>query len=354
MHKIQMLMMLCCTVSACWAGTAKTLLDTDNQEVTLKAGDPSLKKWILPETPDAPDDNKPSNDRIMLGKKLFFDPRISKEGNLSCASCHNPSFAWADPVSKPIAVGHQIMPRNTQSIVNSAYNMALLWDGRKDTLDEQAVGPLISPDIMGADINVVIKFLKSVPSYKRDFEKAYPNQEITKPIISKALAAFERSVVVRDTAFDKWLQGDAKAMSPQAVRGFSLFIDPKKASCASCHSAPNFTDNGFHNIGLVSYSDKEADMGRFKQKKVNVLKGAFKTPSLREIAKTAPYFHDGSAPDLITVVNHYDKGGEVKDNISKMIKPLHLDSQEKEDLVAFMKALTAPHKVITVPDLTEE
>jgi cytochrome c peroxidase len=328
--------------------------DADGDSVVLEPGHPSLKKWLLPEKPPAPDDNQPSLERIALGKKLFFDPRLSRDGNQSCGTCHNPSFGWAEPIAKSLGFQNKMMARNSQSLVNSAYNLALLWDGRKDTLDEQAIGPVGAPDIMNADFEKLLPFLKENSVYKKAFEQAYPGQPITKPLISKALASFERTIIVKNTPFDRWIGGDSQALTPQEIRGFRVFIDPDKGSCASCHAAPNFTDNGFHNIGLSSFGDKEADIGRFKHKKVKVLKGAFKTPSLRNVSRTAPYFHDGSAPDLMHVIEHYVKGGVVKENISKQMKPLNLSDAEQKDLVAFLKALTAPYQPVELPNLTED
>ncbi|MES2206521.1 MAG: cytochrome c peroxidase [Pseudomonadota bacterium] len=330
------------------------VIDTDRDSIVLRAGDPSLKKWVLPEKPSAPKDNLLTPERVDLGKKLFFDPRLSREGNLACVSCHNPSFGWAEPISKSIGFQGKAMTRNAQSLSNIAYNTTLLWDGRKETLDEQAIGPVGAADIMNADFDKLLGFLKTDKDYKKSFELAYPGEAITKPIISKALASFERTLIIRDTPFDRWIGGDASAMSEQAIRGFRVFIDPQKGNCASCHAAPNFVDNGFHNIGLPSFGDKEPDMGRFKQRKVAVLKGAFKTPAIRDIARTAPYFHDGSAKDLMAVVEHYVKGGIVKENISKQLKPLTLTQQEKEDLVMFMKALSAPYRPVQAPDLVSE
>jgi len=167
--------------------------------------------------------------------------------------------------------------------------------------------------------------------------------------VSKAIASFERTAISRNSPFDKWVKGDAKAMTAQQVKGFEVFAG--KGNCMACHSGANFTDNGFHNLGLASWGAAEPDMGRYAIKPVNAMKGAFKTPTLRDIARTAPYFHDGSAQTLMDVVEHYDTGGTVKTNLSPNMKPLNLTQDEKLALVAFMEALTSPYKPVKVPAL---
>lgn len=159
------------------------------------------------------------------------------------------------------------------------------------------------------------------------------------------------TIVSRDSPFDRWVAGDATALTPQQVQGFGVFIDPKKGNCSVCHSGANFTDNGFHNLGLASWGEKDPDMGRFTQKPIARMKGAFKTPTVREAARTAPYFHDGSAATLAAVVEHYAKGGVVKDNLSPNMKSLDLSAEEKAALVDFMQALSSPHSSVELPRL---
>jgi cytochrome c peroxidase len=321
-------------------------------KLVLKAGDPSLKEWMLPAAP-APENNKPNAARVDLGRHLFFDPRLSGEGNMSCGTCHNPALGWSDGLPTAKGVKSAVLGRASPTIINSAFGGIMMWDGRKKDLEEQAMGPMEANVEMNMDTARLFKWLNESPGYRKLFEAAYPGEGINAATLSKGMATFERTVVMNDTPFDKWLAGDAKAMTAQQVHGFDIFLDASKGNCAACHSAPNFTDDGFHNVGLASWGNSNPDMGRFAQKPLARLKGAFKTPQLRGIALTAPYFHDGSAKMLKDVVNHYAKGGEVTTNIDTSIRPLNLSEQDKEDLVAFLNALTGTTPAVTIPTLPQ-
>ena len=318
----------------------------------LKAGHPSLKEWILPPAP-APKENIPNAARINLGWHLFFDPRLSGEGNMSCGTCHNPGLGWSDGLPTAKGVKSMVLGRASPSIINSAYNTIMMWDGRKKDLEEQAMGPMEANVEMNMDTVKLFKWLNESPGYRKMFEAAYPGEGINAATLSKGMATFERTVIMNDTPFDHWLAGDEKAMTAQQVRGFDIFLDAEKGNCAACHSSPNFTDNGFHNVGLASWGNPNPDMGRFAQKPIARMKGAFKTPGLRGITLTAPYFHDGSAKTLKDAVNHYAKGGEVTTNIDPNMKPLKLSEQDKDDLVAFLNALTGTTPPITIPTLPQ-
>ena len=308
-------------------------------------------KWLLPKTPPSPADNQPSAARIELGKQLFFDPRLSSERNLSCASCHSPLFGWSDGLPTAKGFKSKVLGRASPTVINSGYTTIQMWDGRRATLEDQAMGPMESMDEMAMNLESLFTWLNSNPSYKAAFAKAYPGEAIDKTTTSKAIASYERTLISADSPFDHWLRGDKKAMNASQVRGFRLFTDPAKGNCAACHSAPNFTDNGFHNIGLAAYGQPNPDVGRFAIKPIASLKGAFKTPTLRDIALTAPYFHDGSATTLTEVVEHYNKGGVTKTDLSTNIKPLNLSADEVKDLVLFLHALTTPPKTVTLPQL---
>ena len=324
------------------------------EKYVFKAGSPTLKAWLLPKTPPYPKDNKPTKARIHLGKMIYFDPRLSKNGNMSCATCHNPGLGWSDAVGTAVGHNGKILGRASPTVINTAYNSIQMWDGRIKTLEQQALGPIASPDEMNSNVEAVVKFLKAIPGYRKAFEKAYPGQPINAKTLGDAVASFERIVTVTNTPFDKWVKGDKKAMSPAAIRGFKLFVG--KARCDLCHMAPNFTDDGFHNIGIVSKVNKDgADMGRYNIKAVRINKGAFKTPTLRNIALHAPYFHDGSAKTLLQVVEHYNNGGEGAENLSPNMHKLHLTMAEMKDLVAFMNALTSKTepKLVTLPKLPQ-
>ena len=294
----------------------------------LKAGDPSLAGWILP-PPPAPQDNVPNAARVNLGRHLFFDPRLSGEGNMSCATCHNPGLGWSDGLATGKGVKSLALGRASPTIVNSAYVSIMMWDGRKKNLEDQAMGPMQANVEMNMDTGKLFQWLNSNPGYQKLFEAAYPGEGINAGTLSKAMATFERTVVMNDTPFDRWLVGDKKAMTEQQVRGFGIFVDPAKGNCAVCHAAPNFTDDGFRNIGLASWGMENPDMGRYAQKPITKMKGAFKTPQLRGIALTAPYFHDGSAKTLMDTVEHYNKGGVVTTNLDPEVRPLHFPLRTK-------------------------
>lgn len=307
--------------------------------------------WLLPKAPASPATNKPTKERIELGKMLFFDPRLSADGNLSCAGCHNPMFGWSDGQPTARGIKSKVLGRATPTVVNTGYNTIQMWDGRKATLEEQAMGPMESMDEMAMDLKALFAWLARTPAYKSAFEKAYPGEAIDHKTVSKALAAFERTLVSNASPFDRWLAGDAKAMTPQQVRGFRLFADRDKTNCTACHQAPNFTDNGFHNIGLKAHEKDNPDMGRFVIKPVAAMRGAFKTPTLRDITLTAPYFRDGSSKTLMDVMEHYNTGGVSSRDLSPEMRKLKLTRQDMEDVVAFMHALTTPPKPFVLPVL---
>ena len=309
------------------------------------------KAWLLPSTPAHPADNEPTSSRVTLGKMLFFDPRLSKDGTIACSTCHNPALGWSDGLPTAHGLHGKVLPRRTPSIYNTAYNTIQMWDGRKANLEDQATGPLDSPDEMAADYEHMLDFLRGNAGYRVAFNGAYPGAPIDKHSLSRAIASYERTIVSTNSPFDRWLHGDAKAMTLQQVLGFRIFNDPARGNCATCHQAPNFTDNGFHNVGLASYGRDNADPGRYAQKPVGLLKGAFKTPGLRNVALRAPYFHDGSAATLGEVVEHYARGGDVKTNLSPSMKEVHLSREDKEALVAFLQALTSPNTPVVVPVL---
>lgn len=328
-----------------------TLASDNASPYVLKAGHTSLQPWLLPESPPYPEGNKPNAARISLGKMLFFDPRASRDGNMSCASCHSPLLGWSDGLSTGRGFKSQKLARATPTVINTAYNDIQMWDGREKNLESQAMGPMKAEVEMNTDIPALIEFLSANKAYSSAFAQAYPNEGISEATISKAIASFERTVISRNSRFDKWVKGDKKALTKQEVNGFRLFLDPDKGNCEVCHSAPNFTDNGFHNIGLASFGKDNSDRGRHALRPLRIMTGAFKTPTIRDISYTAPYFHDGSAPDLDAVMEHYMNGGEVKTHLSPNLKPLSLTKREREDIVAFMRALSSPSEPFVLPQL---
>ncbi len=328
-------------------------IQASNSELVLEPGHPSLQALLLPDVPEAPKHNELTPERIALGKKLFFDPRLSGEKTSSCATCHNPSLGWSDGL--PTGRGHKgvVLPRATPTIVNTAFNPIQMWDGRKRTLEDQATGPMEARVEMHTDFNEVFALLESIPGYVEAFEAAYPGEPIGKETIAKAIASYERTIVSNNSPFDRWVKGDRNAMTDSQVRGMQAFFDPERGNCGSCHSGANFTDNGFHNLGLASTAGENADLGRYKIKPIGVLKGAFKTPTLRDTALSAPYFHDGSASTLEEVVAHYVKGPAPGVKASPGFKPAKLTEQEQKDVVAFMKALTSQQEVVSLPLLPQ-
>ena len=226
-----------------------------------------------------------------------------------------------------------------------------MWDGRKKDLEDQAMGPVQSDVEMNRPVADLIDWLNAHAGYLHAFTQAYPGEAIDAELISKAIASFERTIISNRSPFDAWVGGDHTAMTAQQVRGFAIFVDSNKGNCAVCHAGANFTDNGFHNIGLTSFGVDHPDLGRYAHKPVQSMKGAFKTPTLRDIAYTAPYFHDGSANTLEEVIDHYISGGLVKSNLSPNMKKLNLTDREKDDLVEFLKSLSSVQENFHLPIL---
>jgi cytochrome c peroxidase len=304
--------------------------------------------WLRPGNAPAPADNLPNDARVALGEMLFFDPRLSRKSNMSCASCHNPALGWSDGLRTATGFDMQTLARATPTIINTAFNPIQMWDGRKGTLEEQALGPIEAGGEMNMPLPDMVTRLKSIHGYAPKFEQAYPGQGISEVTVARAIASYERTVLSTESPFDRWRKGDAKAVDDSAKRGFELFTG--KANCAICHMGYNFTDNGFHNIGV---KDPAEDAGRFAQRPLKSMRGAFKTPTLRDIALTAPYMRNGAYVTLMEVVEHYDRGGDDKSNLDINMTPLGLSPAEKADLVAFMQSLTGAPRDVRVPQLPQ-
>jgi len=285
-----------------------------------------------------PDNNPMSDDKIALGKLLYFDPRLSKDNTISCASCHNPFHGFADPARTSGGVGHQLGGRNSPTVINRVFSAEQFWDGRAKDLEEQAHGPLINPVEMAMPSHdEVVKRVKGVKGYAPLFKKAFGDDKIDMERIAKAIASYERTVVAGNSPYDRYQAGDKDALSASAVRGLALFNG--KANCKACHTGFNFTDETYRDIG-VGMDKPKPDLGRYDQTKKDEDRGKFKTPTLRNIVQTEPYMHDGSEATLAEVIQFYDKGGVPNPNLSKEIKPLNLSAQEKLDLLAFLESLT--------------
>ena len=314
-------------------------------EVGAQKPDPYARPYTVP----APADNAVTPARVELGKNLFFDPRLSGSQWISCASCHNPALGWSDGLPTAMGDGMKKLSRATPTILNTAYNKLQMWDGRSKSLEDQATGPIKSKDEMNMDMYILLERLAAIPGYKKMFERAYPDEGITEQTVAKALASYERTIVSSEAPFDRWRKGDQRAVDASVKRGFALFEG--KAKCEKCHQGFNFTDDGFHNIGLKNPPGMAPDDGRFAQRKVAVLKGAFKTPTLRDIALTAPYMHNGIYATLEEVIDHYDRGGDIKESLDPNISGLNLTEAEKSDLLNFLKSLTGKSQVVSIPQL---
>jgi cytochrome c peroxidase len=292
-----------------------------------------------------PKENPYTPEKFSLGKKLYFDTRLSVTSAQSCASCHSPGFGWGDGLAVGVGHGMAKLGRRSPTIVNAAWGAIFMWDGRLANLEEQALGPIKSPGEMNMPIEKLMERLTSIPEYKPLFAAAFPNEGMKPTTLAAAIATYERTVVSERAPFDAWIEGNEKAISEEAKRGFAVFNT--KAMCSSCHEGWNFTNDGFQDIGLPS---KDIGRGEFVPGVVK-MEHAFKTPGLREIARRGPYMHDGSMATLEAVIDHYDRGGVDRPSRSDLMKPLGLTSQEKTDLVAFLNTLTSNLSPTAVPAL---
>ena len=320
-----------------------------------------------------PEDNPLTRAKIELGRQLYFDPRLSRDGTVSCASCHHPDKGYAFDTQFGVGVKGQEGGRNSPVSYNRILSGPQFWDGRADSLEAQAVGPIANPIEMGFTHDECVERLETIEGYRIQFEKIFPDSGVTIDNVGKAIASFERVVVtgpspadyyepvllvesqfpelVKDLeafeeedpdSFDFYMEAvensEKNPMSEAAIRGRKLFFD-KRSNCSTCHTGANFSDEQYHNLG-VGMDTEKPDLGRFDQTKEDKDRGAFKTPTIRNVALTAPYMHDGSQKTLEEVVEWYAKGGHANDHLSDKVKKLELTDQEKSDLVAYMKALT--------------
>jgi cytochrome c peroxidase len=292
-----------------------------------------------------PKENPYTPEKASLGKKLYFDTRLSVTTAQSCASCHSPGFGWGDGLAVGVGHGMAKLGRRSPTIVNAAWGAIFMWDGRLANLEEQALGPIQSPGEMNMPIEVLMERLATIAEYKPLFEASFPGVGLKPGTLAQAIATYERTVVSEQAPFDVWIEGNEQAISEEAKRGFVLFNT--KAQCSSCHEGWNFTNDGFQDIGLAS-----ADVGRGEfMPGVVKMTHAFKTPGLREIARRSPFMHDGSIATLEQVVEYYDHGGVDRPSRSDLVKQLGLTQQEKSELVAFLKTLTSHLDPTTVPVL---
>ena len=315
----------------------------------------------LPPVP-IPADNPPTAETIALGRRLYYDPILSADNTVSCATCHGPEAGFTDRNPFSIGVGGKKGGRHSPTVINSAYNELQFWDGRAPSLEEQAKGPIANPVEMATTHDAVVAHLQADPKYVALFKQAWGTDRITIDLVVKSIASFERTVLCGNSAFDRFYYGhDKNALSASAQRGLKLFMDPKKGDCAVCHTIGEkyalFTDNKFHNLGIgADIEGKLNDLGRYDQTKKDADYGAFKTPTLRNIANRAPYFHDGSFPTVRDALGHYVGGGNANAHLDKEIHAIDfLSFDERDDILAFLDSLTAtmPESVGPPPDLAK-
>ena len=313
----------------------------------------------LPPVP-IPADNPPTEETIALGRRLFYDPIISVDRTISCASCHAPEFAFSDnePVSE--GVGKKFGTRHAPTVINSAYSNLQFWDGRAASLEEQALGPMANPVEMAHTLDGVVKRLQADPNYPAMFNKAWGTDQITIEIVVKSIASFERTVLAGDSPFDRFMYAhDSTALSPAAQRGMIVFMKKDKGNCKACHSFDKnpslFTDNKFHNLGVgADPRGNFKDVGRYAITKNEDDMGRFKTPTLRNLANRGPYMHDGSFPTLQDALADHVGGNNWNSRIDMEIHSLNvLTLDEREDLMRFLDSLNGklPPNVGPPPNL---
>jgi cytochrome c peroxidase len=261
-----------------------------------------------------PENNPLTAEKIEAGRRLFFDRRLSRDQSIACSSCHDPNRAFSDGRAVAVGVFGRRGRRNAPALINRGYGRLFFWDGRAASLEEQVLKPIEDPNEMGLPLAEAARRVKRAPEQ-----------------ISRELASFVRSILSGDSPFDRFVSGDRVALSPEQQAGLRLFRG--KANCVACHVGPNFTDEQLHNTGIAWRDGRLVDPGAGQ--------GNFKTPTLRDITRTQPYMHDGSITSLDEVVEYYDRGGNRNPYLDSEVRPLHLTSEDKRNLVSFLRALTA-------------
>jgi cytochrome c peroxidase len=335
-------------------------------EVEVPTGLPPLTPAVY-----VPMSNPMTKAKWELGRQLYFDPRVSLDGTVSCATCHNPEKGWTDQLPRSAGIFGQEGARSAPTVLNTVYGKQMFWDGRAPTLEAQAQGPIQNPIEMGdQSYEDIVKRLRQIPGYQEQFLKVF-GTDVTLDGMAKAIATFERTALSGDSKYDQYNTGKFDSLSESEKRGMVLFglrlhpEDPyqaegvtlKKANCTSCHVGFNFTDELFHNIGVGYHAEKRSfnDLGRWAITPIGAKfdgdRGSFKTPTCRDLTRTAPYMHDGSEKTLTDVVKYYDRGGNANEALDKDMKPLNLTDQEIQDVVAFLEALTGEERKVELPTL---
>lgn len=313
--------------------------------LSLTASANSLKdQYKRPDKIPFPASNPYQAEKAALGKMLFFDPRLSIHQNISCATCHNPSFGWEQGLQFSVGAQNSELGRHSPTVLNLAWGDTFFWDGRADSLEAQALGPIQADVEMNMPLDVLVDRLKSIEGYQPFFNQVF-DTGITPENIAAAIATFERTIVSGPAPFDLWIEGDEDAISESAKRGFELFNG--KAKCSACHTGWNFTDNKFHDIGLFTEDTGLFALNDSDEKN----RYAFKTPGLRNISERAPYMHNGSVATLEAVIIHYLSGGIQRPSLASEMTPLQLTPKDIQDLKAFLRTLTGDDEPISLPRL---
>ena len=284
-----------------------------------------------------PELNPLTPEKVALGRRLFHDPILSRDFTVACATCHDPRRAFSDALPRAVGMAGRVLSRHAPALLNRGYGRAFFWDGRAASLEEQALQPIQNPNEFANTLDGAVARLAQHSEYPAQFQAAFgrePNAED----LGRALASYVRTILAGESPVDRFMAGDSSALSPEARNGLILFRG--RANCASCHVGPLFTDEQFHNTGVAWRDAKFADFGRGATTGKQEDFGAFKTPTLREVAHTAPYMHDGSLASLEEVVEFYDRGGNPNPRLDAEIQPLKLSAQEKQALLAFLRSLS--------------
>ena len=313
---------------------------------TTHGAGPASAASVLGPVP-VPADNPQTADKVALGKLLFFDPRLSGNNTIACATCHQSAKGMSDGRPRGLGLAGE-MPRNAMTLWNVAYMHAIHSDGSRASLEEQADKSVSGP-AMAQTYPALFDELGAVPEYRQRFATVFPDG-ITERNIARAIAAFERTVLTFDSPFDRFRAGDKAALTSEQKQGLDLFFSPR-TGCSSCHVSPLFTDNAFHNLGVPQVGPKSVDNGRSDVTHNDADVGAFKTLTLRNVERSGPYMHDGAFTTLDQVVAFYTAGGGPSPHKSPLLKPLDLSAKEEQALVAFLRSLTDPTAGVTAPKL---
>jgi cytochrome c peroxidase len=318
---------------------------------------------LLPDV-NFPENNPYSKEKAALGKKLFFDPRLSSSGQIACASCYNPELAWTDNITRSFGHDRQNSVRNAMTIINSGYATSLFWDGRASSLEDQAKFPIMDDLEMNEHLHLAVEKINQIEGYKDLFKEIFCTEKVTLENIQKAIATFERTLTSgKRSKFDQFISGKSEVYTDQEVLGLHLFRTT--AQCINCHNTPYFSDNQFHNDGQTLFGTKDEDFGRYNVTKNKEDIGKFKTPTLREVSRTGPWMHHGHFPSLLDVVEFYNLGnpapiqrkylGTERDSLipvtSTLLKKLNMSKEEEQALIAFLETLSTPVQRIKAPQL---